>query len=224
MKLLLVEDEKDLLKMMADYLLAQQYLIETAADFHTALRKMEDYDYDCIVIDLNLPGGDGLKLIEDLKRNRKTDGVIIVSARDQLDDKLKGLALGADDYLTKPFHLPELSMRIAAIIRRKKHGGAAIIIVGNMQVDDAAKTVMVGNETLALTRKEYEVLLYFVTNKGRVISKNALAERLWGDDMDLADNYDFIYTHIKNLRKKMEAASADCTLQSIYGMGYKFSC
>ena len=149
------------------------------------------------------------------------DGVLIISARNSLDDKVKGLTLGADDYLSKPFHLSELSARIAAIIRRKNFDGNSLLKFHSISIDTVAKLVSVNNKPLELTRKEYELLLYFVSNKKRVISKNAIAEHLWGDDME--GNNDFIYTHIKNLRKKLiDAGNADY-IKSVYGMGYKFT-
>lgn len=222
MKLLIIEDDADLSANMCSFLTAQGYLCAAAYDFASAREKIEDYSYDCIVIDLSLPGGDGLELLRLLRAMDKLDGVIIVSARNQLDDKIVGLNLGADDYLTKPFHLSELSVRIAAIIRRKSLRGTTKVRFEEIEIDVDAKAVYANNEHMSLTHKEYDLLLFFMVNKGRVISKNAIAAHLWGDDMDLADNYDFIYTHIKNLRKKLESAGAGDYIQSIYGMGYKF--
>ena len=207
---------------MVDYLTAQQYLVEAVSSYPEALEKIECYRYDCIVLDLTLPGGNGLQLLQELKLNKKTDGVIIISARNELDDKITGLQLGADDYLTKPFHLPELSVRIAAIIRRKNLQGNNLLSFEEIQLEVTAKTVAIKGKEIVLTKKEYDLLLYFLINKNRVLSKNAIAEHLWGDDMDLADNYDFIYTHIKNLRKKIIQAGAGDYIRSIYGMGYKF--
>ncbi len=207
---------------MVDYLQGQQYLVEAVATYKDALEKIECHQYDCIVMDLMLPGGNGLQLLQELKRNNKTDGVIIISARNELDDKITGLQLGADDYLTKPFHLPELSVRIAAIIRRKNLQGSNSLVFEEIVLEVAAKIVTVNGKEIVLTKKEYELLLYFLINKNRVLSKNAIAEHLWGDDMDLADNYDFIYTHIKNLRKKIIQAGAGDYIRSVYGMGYKF--
>ena len=170
-----------------------------------------------------LPDGNGLQILQALKDANKTDGVIIISAKNELDDKIKGLRLGADDYLTKPFHLSELSVRIAAILRRKNLKGSNQLIFEEITIDVDGKTVMVNKADITLTRKEYELLVYFVINKNRVLSKNTIAEHLWGDDMDMADNYDFIYAHIKNLRKKLLAAGAADYIKSIYGMGYKFA-
>jgi DNA-binding response OmpR family regulator len=178
------------------------------------------YDYDCILLDITLPGGSGLQVLKELKANNKTDGVLIISAKNSLDDKVAGLTLGADDYLSKPFHLSELSARIAAIIRRKNFDGSNILRFENIQIDTIAKSVLVKNKTLELTKKEYELLLYFASNKNRVISKNAIAEHLWGDNME--GNNDFIYTHIKNLRKKLTEAGDTDYIRSVYGMGYKF--
>jgi DNA-binding response OmpR family regulator len=222
-KILIVEDEPALNKSMVEYLSSQQYLCESVFNYKDALEKIELYQYDCIVLDLMLPGGSGLQLLQVLKDANKTDGVIIISARDELNDKIVGLQLGADDYLTKPFHLPELSVRIAAIIRRKNMHGSNLMNFEEIHIDVLAKTVQISNKEVILTRKEYELLLYFIINKNRVLSKSAIAEHLWGDNMDMADNYDFIYAHIKNLRKKLLQAGAGDYIQSIYGMGYKFS-
>jgi DNA-binding response OmpR family regulator len=222
-KLLIIEDDKDLNQSITAYLKAQQYLCESVPNFHTALAKIDAFEYDCIIVDLTLPGGDGLELIRELKRNGKTDGVIIVSARNELDDRILGINLGADDYLSKPFHLAELSARVAAIIRRKNLQGGHAVTFEEIKVDVAAKCAYVNDVQLQFTRKEFDLLLFFITNRGRVLSKNAIAAHLWGDESDLAGNYDFIYTHIKNLRKKLIAAGATDYLHSIYGMGYKFS-
>ncbi|HTB99744.1 MAG TPA: response regulator transcription factor [Ferruginibacter sp.] len=222
MKILIIEDEPSLNKSMADYLNAQQYLVEAVGNYEDALEKIEYYHYDCIVLDLTLPDGNGLHLLEVLKKNFKTDGVIIISARNQLDDKIKGLQLGADDYLTKPFHLSELSVRIAAIIRRKNLQGSNTLSFEDIKLEIEGKTVSVSGKEITLTKKEYDLLLYFIINKNKVLSKNAIAEHLWGDDMDLADNYDFIYTHIKNIRKKLMQAGTGDYIRSVYAMGYKF--
>lgn len=223
MKILVVEDEPALNKSIVDYLTSQQYLCEAVCNYRDALEKVACYEYDCIVLDLMLPGGDGLQLLRELKAEAKTDGVIIISAKNELDDKIKGLSLGADDYLTKPFHLSELSVRIAAIIRRKNLKGNDLLEFEEIALDVQARSVTVAAQPVLLTRKEYELLVYFMVNKNRVLSKNTIAEHMWGDDMDMADNYDFIYAHIKNLRKKLLAAGAGDYIQSVYGMGYKFS-
>ena len=223
MKLLIIEDELSLNKSMVDYLSKQQYLCEAVNNYHDALEKIECYEYDCVVLDIMLPDGNGLQLLQHLKANHKLEGVIIISARNELDDKIKGIQSGADDYLTKPFHLSELSVRIAAIIRRKNLKGNNIVSFNEIKIDVLAKSITVNEKEISVTRKEYELLLYFMINKMRVLSKNAIAEHLWGDDMAMASNHDFIYTHIKNLRKKLIVAGAGDYLQSVYGMGYKFS-
>ncbi|MCO4293329.1 response regulator transcription factor [Solitalea sp. MAHUQ-68] len=223
MKLLIVEDEPSLNKSIVEFLTSQQYLCESVDNYQDAVDKISCYEYDCIVLDIMLPGGNGLLLLQLLKEQNKTDGVIIISARNELDDKIKGIQLGADDYLTKPFHLSELSVRIAAIIRRKSQFGNSLLTFHEIQLDTQAKSVSIKGQALVLTRKEYDLLLYFIVNKNRVLSKNTIAEHLWGDDMDLADNYDFIYTHIKNLRKKLLLFGARDYIQSVYGMGYKFT-
>ncbi len=221
MKLLIVEDELALKESLIEYLSASGYLCESATDFNEAVEKIELFDYDCIVLDIMLPGGSGLQILQYLKDNKKTDGVIIVSAKNALEDKINGIALGADDYLTKPFHLSELSVRIAAIIRRKQFNGQSVLQYDFFSIDTIAKSVKVNNRLLDLTQKEYQLLLFFIINKNRVLSKNAIAQHLWGDDMDYADNYDFLYTHIKNLRKKIIAVGGDDCIKSMYREGYK---
>lgn len=223
MKILIVEDEKELSQSMSEYLSGEQFICEQAFDFQTAVEKIELYEYACIVLDINLPDGNGLALLKILKAESKTEGVIIVSARNAVEDKVSGLKDGADDYLTKPFHLPELGARVGAIIRRKSFEGKNLLRFGEIEIDVNGKRVSVGQTVVELTKKEYELLLYFIGNKNKVIAKNAIAIHLWGDDFDTADNYDFIYTHIKNLRKKLVAAGASDYIRSVYGSGYKFS-
>jgi len=223
MKVLVIEDEKELSDSICTYLASEQFICERALDFLTALEKISLYDYACIILDINLPGGSGLDIMHELKKQNKIDGVLIISARNSLDDKVFALKEGADDYLTKPFHLPELAARVAAIIRRKSFEGKNQLFINELTIDLAEKTVRVDEKLIDLTRKEYELLLYFISNKNKVVTKNAIAEHLWGDSMDTADSYDFIYTHIKNLRKKLMQAGAADYIKSIYGMGYKFS-
>jgi len=220
-KLLIIEDEKELMNSIVTYLQGQKYLCETANDFKTAIDKIEEFDYDCIILDITLPDGNGLNILKQLKTYKKNDGVLIISAKNSLDDKITGLTSGADDYLAKPFHLSELGARIAAIIRRKNFDGNNILKAGDLVIDTLAKTVQINNQSIDLTRKEYQLLLYFASNKNRVISKTAIAEHLWGDNME--GNFDFIYTHIKNLRKKLTEACDQDYIKSVYGMGYKFS-
>ena len=223
MKILIIEDEKELSKSIVAYLKEDNYVCETALDYHTAINKIELYNYDCILLDITLPDGNGLHLLKQLKSNNKMDGVLIISAKDSVYDRVEGLQLGADDYLPKPFHLSELSARIAAIIRRKNFEGNTVARFNEINVDTIARVAFFNQTPLDLTKKEYELLLYFISNKGKVISKNAIAEHLWGDEMDMANNYDFIYTHIKNLRKKLIEKGCSDYVRSIYGMGYKFT-
>ena len=221
MKILIVEDEKELSKSMVAYLKAENYQCETATSFKEAREKTESFDYDCILLDISLPDGNGLQVLKELKANHKTDGVIIISALDSMDDRIVGLNLGADDYLPKPFHLAELAARIAAIIRRRRFDGTSIITLNELSLDTNAKIVTVHDKPVDLTRTEYDLLLYLVTNKNRVVSKNAIAERISGDEADVFNNYDFIYAHMKNLKKKLSSAGSTDYIKAIYGMGYK---
>jgi DNA-binding response OmpR family regulator len=223
MKILIVEDEKELSQSICEYLSSEQFICEQAFDYTSAMEKISLYDYACIVLDITLPDGSGMDVLKELKKQNKLDGVLIVSAKNSLDDKVDGLKAGADDYLTKPFHLPELSARVAAIIRRKNFEGKPIVHFGSLEIDLDKKEVNVLGKKVDLTRKEYELLLYFIANKEKVINKNAIAIHLWGDDMDVAGNFDFIYTHIKNLRKKLLQGGSGDYISSVYGIGYKFT-
>lgn len=223
MKILIIEDEQSLVKSMAQYLRQESYVCEIAYTAHEANEKILLFEYDCILLDINLPDGNGLKILETLKESNKTDGVIIITAKDSLDDKVRGLNLGADDYLSKPFFLPELVARVSAVIRRKRFAGNTKISFHEITVDLLGKTVHANNRSVDLTRKEYDLLVFLIANKNRVVSKNAIAEHLSGDDAELLDKFDFIYTHIKNLKKKLaEVGSADY-IQTVYGLGYKFT-
>jgi DNA-binding response OmpR family regulator len=222
MKVLIIEDEQELARSMVDYLSGQHYLCELAADFHQALEKVTAHHYDCILLDLMLPGGSGMQILDELKRQNKEEGVIIISAKNSLDDRVKGLELGADDYLSKPFHLSELAARIFSVIRRRNFANSNSIQQGNLKIDLRAKTVEVGETAIALTRKEFELLIFFIGNKNKVISKSALAEHLSGDLADMLDNHDFIYAHIKNLKKKLAEAGSGNYLKTLYGNGYKW--
>jgi DNA-binding response OmpR family regulator len=222
MKILVIEDEAGLAQSIITYLSGEQYHCELAADFATAMEKIDLYDYDCILLDLMLPGGKGLDLLAEIKRLNKEDGVIIISAKDSFDDKIEGLRVGADDYLAKPFHLPELAARIYSVIRRKKFTNDNIVQQHELRIDLLAKTATINDVAVALTKKEFDLLLYFVSNKNRVISKSTLAERLSGDMADMFDNHDFIYAHIKNLKRKLTEAGCPSYLKTRYGTGYKW--
>jgi DNA-binding response OmpR family regulator len=221
-KILIVEDESELAQDIIGYLTSQDYVCELAADYHQALDKIATYVYDCILLDLMIPFGDGLQVLEKLKSEKRADGVIIISAKNALDDKIKGLQLGADDYLAKPFHLSELSARIYSVIRRKQFDNSNTITHDELTVELLSKTVMVGSNLVSLTKKEFDLLLLFLGNKNKVISKNALAEHLSGDIADMFDNHDFVYAHVKNLKKKLSEAGCENYLKTIYGTGYKW--
>ena len=222
MKLLIIEDEQDLSNSIMTYLSSENYLCEQSFTYADAKMKVGLYDYDCIVLDLMLPGGNGLDILQDIRNRKNPVGIIIVSAKDALDDKVKGLEIGADDYLAKPFHLPELSMRIYAIIRRKEFSANNLLQSNGVSIDLLSKSVDVNDQTVVLTRTEYELLLFLIGNKNRVISKGAMAEHLSGDMADMLDDHDFVYTHIKNLKAKLaEAGCRDC-IKNIYGAGYKW--
>ncbi len=222
MKILIIEDEPELSSSMGAYLSDENYLCEYARNFREAMTKITDFNYDCILLDLMLPGGDGIKILEEIRRLKKEDGVIIISARNSLDDRIKGLQTGADDYLAKPFHLPELAARIHSIIRRKQFGTVNVIEQNELTVDLLAKQVKINEQPLALTKKEFDLLMYFISNKNRVISKAALAEHISGEMADMFGSYDFVYAHIKNLKRKLSDAGCDKYLKTIYGTGYKW--
>lgn len=222
MKLLIVEDEQGLRETIEKYFTEEGSICETCGDLETALQKVAVYEYDCIVLDIGLPDGEGFTILEYLKANGKQDCVLIISARNSLDDKIKGLNVGADDYITKPFHLAELKARLLAIFRRKAFGSNNVLNYKEISIDLLGRNVDANGKALVLTKKEYEMLLYFIANKGKVVSKNAIAEHLWGDEMDMLDSFDFIYTHIKNLRKKLTDNTGKDFFVSVYGVGYKF--
>ncbi|GHT71434.1 DNA-binding response regulator [Bacteroidia bacterium] len=222
MKILLIEDELTLAQSITAYLSGENYLCEHAATYSDANERISLYDYDCILLDLMLPDGNGLQLLETLKKRNDRTGVIIISAKDSLDDKIKGIHIGADDYLPKPFHLSELSARIYALIRRLHYESNNYIQSNNLKIGLLSKEVFVNGEAVVLTRKELELLLFLIGNKNRVISKNALAEHLSGDMADMLDNQDFVYAHIKNLKAKLHKAGCTDGIKTIYGMGYKW--
>ena len=221
MKYLIAEDEIDLQQSIVTYLQRDGNICEVASNFEEASEKAAIYDYDVIILDINLISGSGLDVLKTIKKEKKRAGVIIISANNSLTDKLEGLDLGADDYITKPFHLAELNSRIKAVLRRGKYGGNEIMVFNEIKIDTKARTAYIDNKAIGLTRKEYDLLVFFISNKGRVLSKEIIAEHLWGDDSDLLDNFDFIYVHINNLRKKLTAEGAKY-IKTAYGSGYKF--
>ena len=223
MKILIVEDEPSLRELIQRSLEKERYVVEVAADFNSALCKIEDYDYDCVLLDIMLPDGNGLNLLERLKAMHKRENVIIISAKDSLEDKVLGLELGADDYLPKPFHLAELNARIKSVIRRQHHDGEVDIRLGNIRILPDKYQVLIDEKEVELNRKEYDILLYFINRPGRLVNKNKLAEYVWGDHIDQVDNFDFIYAQIKNLRKKLKDAGATAEIKAVYGFGYKMT-
>ena len=222
MKILLVEDEIEMQKSIQHYLGLEKNIVEVASDFNTAYEKIQLYEYDCVLLDITLPYGNGLDLIKAIKKRRSKTGIIIISAKNSFDDKIDGLNLGADDYLPKPFYLPELNARIKSLIRRNNFDGVDAIVINEIKLYPDERKVLINEIPLNLTSKEFDILVYFIANKNRVIQKNALVEHLWGDNADQFDNFDFIYNHVKNLRKKLLAANCHDYLQSIYGIGYNF--
>jgi DNA-binding response OmpR family regulator len=223
MKILLIEDEPEMLGLIKHFLEDENYTVETAENFNAGLDKIVSYDYDCILLDIMLPGGNGLDLLQQLKNLNKTDSVIIISAKNSLDDKVNGLNLGADDYLTKPFHLTELNARIKSVIRRKKMDGRKLLELANVKVDVEERQVFVNNQPLTLNRKELDILAFLMMNKNRIASKSAIAENIWGDYIDQVNDFDFIYSQIKNLRKKLRDNGAEVDINAMYGMGYKLT-
>lgn len=222
MKILLIEDEKVLASSILDYLRKEGYICEIAYAYKAASEKADLYEYDIVIADITLPDGTGLDIIKLLKTKATQTGIIIISAKNSIEDKIEGLDLGADDYIGKPFHLAELNARIKAVIRRKQFSGKQEIVCDEVQINTANFEVRVNRQLIQLTKKEYDLLLYFISNKNRAITKESIAEHLWGDNIDAADSFNFIYTHIKNLRKKMTQAKGKDYIKTIYGLGYKF--
>lgn len=221
MKILLIEDDDALQHTIKEALARSEIRVECASTYRAALSKINDYDYDCVLLDIMLPDGDGLSVLASLKRHKKAESVIIISAKDSIEDKVRGLELGADDYLAKPFHLAELIARVKSVVRRKQVGGHTSIDLGNLSLHPNERRVVVNDADLKLNRKEYDLLYYLVSNPNRLINKTALAESVWGDHIDQADSLDFIYSQMKNLRKKLKDAQAQAELKAVYGFGYK---
>ena len=222
MKLLIIEDDREIQESVLAYLAPEGYLCEQAFDFGSAQDKISSFDYDCLLIDINLPDGSGLDLIKEAKRLKKPSGIIVITARDAINDRVKALEFGADDYLVKPFNLAELNARIKSLIRRIQFQGNNSITYGDLEVFPDSFQVLAKDRPVELTKKEFELLLFFVSNAGRVIAKESLAGQLWGDDSDFSYSFDFVYAQIKNLRKKLRAKGAADYIKTIYGVGYKF--
>ena len=223
MKILVVEDNTELAQNITDYLLREGYITELASNYRESIDKLSSFEYDCVVLDIMLPDGNGLNILQYIKSEKLKSGILIVSAKNSLDDKVSGLELGADDYLTKPFHLPELNARLKAIFRRKHLEGSNEIVFKEISINTDKMEVLVNQEPLELTKKEYALLLYFLTNKNRVITRQSVAEHLWGDYTENLLNFDFVYQHVKNLRKKIVQAGGNDYVETVYGIGYKFN-
>ncbi len=223
MKLLIIEDETDLAKSIIDYLTDTSITCEWVKDSQSAIEKIENHDYDCVLLDLMLPDGNGMDILKYIKLLKKQEGVLIISAKEALDDKIEGLELGADDYLTKPFHLSELLARIQSVVRRRNFGSNTNVLIQNeITINLFAKQLLVNDKEVILTKKEFDLLLFLMGNKNRVVSKSSVAEHLSGDLAEMMDNHDFIYAHVKNLKKKLNDAGYQNYLKTIYGTGYKW--
>ncbi|MEQ8471235.1 MAG: response regulator transcription factor [Marinoscillum sp.] len=223
MNILLVEDEKSLGESILNYLEKSGYHCEWVENFTQGSEKTWAYEYDCVVVDITLPDGNGLDLIEGLKKIKSKSGIIIISAKNAIEDRIRGLDIGADDYITKPFDLSELNARIKAIIRRRNFDAQNEIVFNEIRVSPYDRTVSVNDQSISLTRKEFDLLIFFISNQNRVVTKESIAEHLWGDNMDMADSYDFIYSHLKNLRKKIQEKGGNDYVETVYGIGYKFT-
>ena len=221
MKILIIEDEKGMRETLETFFVQQKFVVETAHDFDSGLSKLSVYDYDCILLDIMLPGGSGLDLLTEIKGMNKRESVIIISARDAIDDKVLGLELGADDYLPKPFHLAELNARVKSLIRRNQSGGDMSVSIENVKLLPDKRTVFVNDEELPLNRKEFDLLYYFMVNPDRLLNKTTLTEAVWGDNIDQADDLEFLYSQVKNLRRKLKTAGASIEIKAVYGFGYK---
>ncbi|MGI6319798.1 MAG: response regulator transcription factor [Bacteroidales bacterium] len=221
MKILIIEDNESLNDAIFTSLSAENFVCEKAKNYNLASEKINLYEYDIVIVDINLPDGTGLDIIRELKKINPLTGIIVISARNSLNNKIEGIELGADDYLTKPFDMAELIVRIKSLVRRRFLKGENIITIGDVAINVDKREVKVKNNEIELTKSEYEILLFLFLNPNRVITKESIAEHIWGDNMDLADSFDFIYSHIKNLKKKIISQNANYPIKSIYGIGYK---
>ncbi len=222
MRVLIIEDEKNLRDDVMDYLSENGYKCDFASSVKSSMQKLNDVVYSCALIDVGLPDGSGIEVVEHIKKTYPEMGVIIVTAKNSLDDKLEGLKIGADDYLTKPFHLSELNARLHSVLRRRNFGGKNKLTFDGLEIDTTEKKVLANNTPLHLTKKEYEILVFLASNPTHLITKEALADSIWGDKAEMASSFDFVYSQIKNLKKKLNEAGLKDYIKVVYGMGYKF--
>jgi DNA-binding response OmpR family regulator len=223
MKILIIEDEPSLSELIEREVISEGYVAECARDFISAETKIVGYNYDCILLDISLPGGSGLDLLAKLRAMGRRENVIIISARDSVDDRVAGLELGADDYLPQPFHMAELMARIRSVLRRGRTGGSLTLDMGNVSLDPSSRRVTIGGKGVELLKKEFDILFYFMQRPDHLVDKAVLAEAVWGDYADESDNFQFVYAQIKNLRRKLEDAGAEIEIRSVYGFGYKLT-
>ena len=221
MKLLIIEDELSLQEMMSTTLRKEEYIVECASTYASAIEKLGNYSYDCLLLDITLPDGNGLDILREIKKSGKEVNVIITSARDSIDDKIEGLELGADDYLAKPFHLAELAARIRSVTRRSRNAGELAYTVGNVSLFEASQRLTVDGKEVTLLKKEFDILKYFLMRPGHMVDKAVLAEAVWGDHADQSDDFQYVYAQMKNLRRKLTEAGADIEIKAVYGFGYK---
>lgn len=223
MKILIVEDEASLQELMTLALKKEGYVVENASDYGSAVEKLSVYNYDCVLLDIMLPGGSGFDILEYVRSSDKKVNVIIISAKDSIDDKVRGLELGADDYLAKPFHMAELVARMRSVARRSRNDGDFAYRIGNVALEPDSNRVTVDGRDLPLLKKEFDILAYLMQRRGHLVDKAVLAEAVWGDHVDQADNFQFVYAQMKNLRRKLAEAGADIEIKSVYGFGYKLT-
>lgn len=221
--MLIIEDNHELAGSIKSFLDSEGYISEVSHTCGEAKDKLVSFQYDCVLLDIMLPDGNGLQLLKFIRSENIGCGILITSAKNALDDKITGLESGADDYLTKPFHLSELHARLRAIYRRKQLKGDSVLTFNEISINTDTLEARVNNAVLDLTKKEFDLFLYFVVNKNRVLSRQSIAEHLWGDYTDNLDNFDFVYQHLKNLRKKIAAAGGKDYINTVYGLGYKFT-
>jgi DNA-binding response OmpR family regulator len=223
MKILLIEDESTLAQTIMSLLLKEGFTAQWVSGYQAAINKIEEETYDCFLVDISLPDGNGLNIVRHLKKNNADSGIIIITARNSVNDRIEGLDLGADDYLSKPFHLAELNSRIKAVLRRRKYAGLKTLEIDNLKIIPDNFQVLVNDVLIDFTRKEFDLLLFLASNKNRVLTRDSIAEHIWNNYNDSSYSFDFLYSHVKNIRKKLIENGCKDYIHSVYGIGYKFS-